>query len=225
MYALIRFVQSILFPPRCLSCAFLIPPEPNAAICAKCLSHIPIHGIRVAAPHAKYTLIAATSYASKEAQTLVKALKYEGISAAASAMALVIMAAARETLEQELLTRNGWVMVPIPLHKKREWKRGFNQSMLIAEALSHHDPLRPIPIVSALTRARHTDTQTEKPDYKTRRANVENCFEAASLNAISGKKILLIDDVATSGATLEEAARALKCAGAHHITALVFAKA
>lgn len=195
------------------------------ALCAECLRHIPLHGRAIPFPRADYTLIAATSYVSSEAQALVKALKYDSVRDAASTMALITAAAARDTLERELLTREEWVMAPIPLYPSRERKRGWNQSALFAEALRHHEFLRRVPIVHALFRTRHTDTQTEKLDHKARRANVENCFVVAAPDAVRGKNILLIDDVTTSGATLEEAAHALKRAGAHCITALVFAKA
>ena len=214
---------AFLFPLRCVACNAHLPE--GGTLCVDCLARIPLHGRSVQMPHASYTLIAATSYASPEAQMLVKALKYEGVADAASMLALVTAAAARNTLEQELLTREKWVMAPIPLHPKRERERGFNQGMRFAKALRYHEPLLHIPLVRVLSRIRYTDTQTEKPDYKARKANVAGCFEVAEPAEVRGKNVLLIDDVTTSGATLEEAARVLKRAGAHRITALVFAKA
>jgi ComF family protein len=233
-----RAMLSVLFPPLCVACGTHLAREGDT-LCAACLAHIPRLGWRccphcgartvseVPACHPKtpYTLIAATSYASPHAQALVKALKYGGITGAASALALITAAAACGTLEYELFRRNDWLMVPIPLHPKRERERGFNQSALFAEALRHYEPLRHIALADTLRRIRNTGTQTERPDYKARRTNVAGCFAVAEQEAIRDKNVLLIDDVTTSGATLEEAARVLKRAGARRVTALVFAKA
>lgn len=140
-------------------------------------------------------------------------------------MALLAAAAVYNTFEEIFLTRKDWIMVPVPLHAKRERERGFNQSALFSAALARHTPFRDIPIAPALWRMRHTETQTERPDYAARRENVKNCFAVPDPATVRGKKILLIDDVATSGATFDEATRVFKAAGAAHIAALVFAKA
>lgn len=220
-----RAMTGFLFPRRCVGCETELRGT-ERTICGECLARIPLLGMRIAEPKgACEAIIAATSYASPEAQALVKALKYDRVTDAANTLALITVAAARGALERTLLTREEWFLVPIPLHKKRERTRGFNQSALFAEALTHHEPLRHIALSHALERTRNTDTQTEKPDYDTRRANVKDCFSVTAPNAVRGKNVLLVDDVATSGATLAEAARSLKRAGIRHVTALVFAKA
>lgn len=235
----------VLFPSLCVSCG-LILDDRNGTICASCLARVPLfghrscpicgkrvpadrHGVSVGTSpchsEARHILIAATSYASPEAQALVKALKYDGIRRAAETMALLAAAAAYNTFEEIFLTRKDWIMVPVPLHAKRERKRGFNQSALFTAALARHEPFRGVPIAPALWRMRHTETQTERPNYAARQENVTNCFVVPDPATVRGKNILLIDDVATSGATLHEAARVFKAAGAARIAALVFAKA
>lgn len=233
-----RIALNALFPPLCVACGQHLA-HAHDIMCAACLARVPRYeallcsecGARTLStippchPEVPYTLVAVTSYASPEARALVKALKYEGIRGAADTLALITAAATHDIFAQECSVKNGWCVVPIPLHAKRERERGFNQSMLFAESLSHHRPFAGLPIVNALRRVRHTDTQTEKPDYKARAMNVSGCFEATHHAIVRGKNVLLMDDVTTSGATLNEAARTLKHAGAKRIIALVFAKA
>ncbi|MFH0806237.1 MAG: phosphoribosyltransferase family protein [Candidatus Brennerbacteria bacterium] len=213
-----------LFPSLCVACGDFLDAG-GETLCASCISRIPRFGLCLHNPKLPYTLIAATLYGSPEAQALIKALKYGGNKRAASTLALITAAATRDALEHEFLTNNDWRMAPIPLHPKRERERGFNQSVLFAEALQHHEPFRHVPLVSALQRVRQTETQTERPDYEARKKNVANCFEVSDIQSVRGNNILLVDDVTTSGATLAEATRVLKSSGARHITALVFAKA
>ncbi|MBI2278646.1 MAG: ComF family protein [Candidatus Brennerbacteria bacterium] len=241
----IRALLDILFPPLCVACGTHLADE-RETVCANCLARIPRFGWRLCPvcdaripdgqmetvgetpachPDARYTLIAVTSYATPETQALVKALKYEGMRRVALTLALLTVVATRDTLGRAPIAGAPWRIVPVPLHAKRERERGFNQSALFAEALQHHEPFRNATVIHALRRTRHTETQTEKPDYHARRANVAGCFEIADTGAIRGSNILLIDDVTTSGATLEEAARVLKSAGAKNIIALVFARA
>lgn len=116
----------------------------------------------------------------------------------------------------------GFTVVPIPLHPARERARGFNQSALIARILARrlHIPSDTV----SLVRVHATKPQSELEDMRERLLNVKGCFEAPP-RACEGKRILLVDDVATSGATLLDASRALKEAGARKIIALVVAKA
>lgn len=95
------------------------------------------------------------------------------------------------------------VVVPVPLHKKKQKKRGFNQSEYIARGIA--DVLgKPIDIKSVI-RSVYSSTQTRKSRYD-RWLNVEGIFRVTDLRALTGKHILLVDDVVTTGATLEACA-------------------
>jgi ComF family protein len=109
-------------------------------------------------------------------------------------------------------------IVPVPLHWLREWKRGFNQSDLLARGLSRRSE---IPVVKALKRSRSTKTQAGLSNHA-RRRNVTNAFRA---RPVEGKRILLIDDVMTTGATATACALALKRAGAARVAVLTVARA
>lgn len=109
------------------------------------------------------------------------------------------------------------VIVPVPLHSRRERERGFNQARELAKRASLN------PRDNLLQRITETAPQASLPDRRARRANVKGAFQADA--GVRGLSVLLVDDVMTSGATINEAARALKVAGAETVTALLFARA
>ncbi len=106
--------------------------------------------------------------------------------------------------------------VPVPLHRARKRARGFNQAAEIAGHLT-------IPASSALKRTRATVSQTDLP-AEARHANVRNAFALRRHIDIQGQVIVLIDDVRTTGATLEACARALLDGGAREVRALTAAR-
>jgi len=112
------------------------------------------------------------------------------------------------------------VIVPVPLHWRRRWQRGFNQSAVLAEALASH--LR-LPCQSRwLQRVRPTPCQSQQT-AAARRQNLRDVFQAARRSALHGGTVLLVDDVLTSGATASEAARVLRAAGASRVLVAVLA--
>lgn len=113
------------------------------------------------------------------------------------------------------------LIVPVPLHKRRLMKRGFNQSSEIARFLA---TALAVPMSNeALARIRNTAPQT-KLGHRERQTNIKGAFQGDS-DLVRGKRVLLTDDVYTTGATLKECARTLKNAGAKEITVLVLARA
>jgi len=114
------------------------------------------------------------------------------------------------------------VIIPVPLHWWGYCRRGFNQAIDLAKPLSKHFH---IPIMKRnLRRVRHTRRQVGLSRVE-RRANIKNAFEVSRPAKLAGKSILLIDDVITTGATLNECARVLKQAGVSRITILTLAQA
>jgi ComF family protein len=111
-------------------------------------------------------------------------------------------------------------IVPVPLHGSRRRSRGYNQSELLARELAH---LSGLPLErDVLRRVRNTRPQTEQPDAASRRLNVAGAFGPGK--APPSGSILLIDDVTTTGSTLEACARVLLANGAAHVYALTFAR-
>ncbi len=117
------------------------------------------------------------------------------------------------------------VIVPMPLHWRKRWGRGFNQAELLAHEIGRRTY---IPVRNALRRVRDTAPQAGLTSAK-RRKNVSGAFQAArrskNRTALEGRSVLLIDDVMTTGATAASCARALKRGGARHVTLLTLARA
>jgi ComF family protein len=145
------------------------------------------------------------------ARDLVRRFKYEGMSAAAGWMAERILA--RTELRGDVLT-------PVPMHPRRQRERGYNQAEALARALGRATGL---PVACSLRRTRHTDAQARLGAHE-RWTNVRGAFAAAAA-APAGARVVLVDDVCTTCATLEECAATLKDAGAAHVSAVVFARA
>jgi len=113
------------------------------------------------------------------------------------------------------------VIVPVPLHPARQRERGFNQASLLAKLLSAQTsiPCRPL-----LKRVRYTTTQTAL-DRSERMENLHNAFRLRKNTDVRGLRVLLIDDVLTTGSTLNECARVLKRAGATSVHSATAARA
>ena len=114
------------------------------------------------------------------------------------------------------------VIVPVPLHISRLRWRGFNQAQLLAGELGRRPPVPVDPF--AIERVRATVPQVEL-DTTARRRNVVRAFRVAKPSRVRDRRILLIDDVYTTGATADECSRALLRAGAAHVDVLVLARA
>ena len=113
------------------------------------------------------------------------------------------------------------VIVPVPLHPARQRERGFNQAALLAERLGHSTGL---PLYPALERIRYTTTQTVH-DRAERIENLRGAFRLRKNRDVRDLRVLLIDDVLTTGSTLSECARVLKAAGAVSVHAATAARA
>jgi ComF family protein len=111
-------------------------------------------------------------------------------------------------------------VVPVPLYWRKQWERGFNQAELLARCLAGH---RGIPVWNALRRKRSTETQAGLASAG-RRRNVAGAFVVRGNAHLAGKKLLLIDDVMTTGATASACAAALKRGGAGSVSLLTLAR-
>lgn len=214
-------VLDILFPPLCLGCRrYLADLEKPDLLCRKCLTNIDIYTFpfRVSSD---FTLHAAGSYENQALRAMIHYLKYERFLAAAKPLSEIMI----RHLELAGAGVPGAVVVPVPLHPKRLRTRGFNQSELIAAKIAERFGLKMD--MELLQRVRNTSPQMEIATHEERRKNVKESFAvpAGQADLIKGKTILLVDDVYTSGATIAEAAKTLRRAGAAKVIGAVLAKA
>lgn len=113
------------------------------------------------------------------------------------------------------------VLVPVPLHRNRLWSRGFNQAALIAGELARSCGLEHSPVV--LRRKKRTSALKGMSPLQ-RRREVAGAFEIVGKEAVSGRKIVLVDDVLTTGSTANACAKALLRAGARHVHLVCWAR-
>lgn len=187
-----------LQPPCCPRCAL---PTPSGEICGRCLSH---------PPH--YDFAAAVFSYAFPIDRLIHSFKYGRRLAVGSHFGKVL-AALTENPEADLI-------VPLPLHRSRLRERGFNQALELARPLSKawHTPVD----CRSCRRIHQTRAQAGLP-WPERETNVRGAFDCSA--DLSGKRVLLVDDVMTTGASLNELARIVKLHGAAEVTVRVLARA
>ncbi len=190
-----------IVPPLCPKCG---KPQSGGILCPGCVGwQAEIDGIR--SPFRFDGVIRQT----------IHQLKYRNLRALATPLARL--------LSDYLVTSPvpGEVLAPVPLHRKRLRERGYNQSGLLAKELGE---LVHLPVVNnCLVRQRHAPPQTRTSNVEERRNNVAGVFVCRD-DRLRNKQVLLIDDVSTSGTTLDACATALKVAGATSVWGLVLAR-
>ena len=232
----LRLASDFLLPPLCISCRE--PVHAHGGLCARCWADIDFIvkpccdrlGIPLAYPSGGrivsaaaladppvYDRARAVAQYNGSMRSLIHGLKYgdrhEGI----------------KLMSRWMVPAGGGVLgdtgisVPVPLARTRLWGRRFNQAALLAQAIAHQRGIACNPI--ALLRTRRTESQVGLSASQ-RRKNVAGAFMVPEREhkAVSGKNILLVDDVITTGATANACARTLKRAGAVHVDVLALAR-
>ena len=230
-----RLALDIALPTLCISCR---EPVHGEGVCAACWSKLsfiakpycPRLGIpfvydpgpellsmeAIANPPAYQRARAAVRY-DDVARTLVHALKYHDRTDLAPTMGRWMARAGREILAE------ADVLVPVPLHWRRGWSRRYNQSGALAQAIGGQSRVKVA--AEVLRRVRATEQQVGLSRAQ-RASNVQGAFKVAAdrMADIQGRRVVLVDDVLTSGATTDACARALLRAKAAQVDVLVFAR-
>jgi ComF family protein len=226
----------LVLPPRCPGCRTLVDGDGRyclacwqqlqfitAPMCARCgtpfahdLGPAAECGACLAEPPKFTTARSALVYGGPARATLL-AFKHGDREHLAKIMA-PHMARAAGTL---LAPQADSVIVPVPLHRWRLWRRGFNQAALLARALAKNSGAALA--IDALERAKATPMSMGL-GRKARAANVRGAFRVRRRDQVRGKRVILVDDVLTTGATAEACARVLRRAGAREVHVLTFAR-
>ena len=245
---------AVLFPSDCRICGLPLVRISRLPVCESCLEHVqPVEGRlcsvcgeRVLSPYAAGgpdgalvcpvcrrippPFAAAVAYGSYEGglRELIHLLKYGGVRPAANVLGRMLaeticrleFAATTQSVADHRI-----VVIPVPLYKTRRYQRGFNQAELIARAA-----LKLIPkpnrfrlADNVLERQRDTHSQIGLTSHQ-RRENMRGAFVVRRTREVSGKEVLLVDDVYTTGTTVSECARVLRRAGASRVCVATVAR-
>lgn len=209
-------ILDFLFPPKCSGCG-----KHGIYICELCLRKLP------KAELPKETWINAIfDYRNQHIRDLIWKLKYRGVKQIAEIFGILLYERILAEIAEESLFRGKveTILAPIPLTAKKLKSRGFNQSELMAKAIVNLDRenlffYKP----DLLLKTRETKSQMSIRNRSERLENIKNSFAVSNVKQARDKRIILIDDIATTGATLSEAKKVLLSSGARAVKAFVIA--
>jgi len=218
------FILHIFFPNRCMFCRK--PIEYNLTICPECAKDVPFTERTICLACEKkncvcknrfFTELICPFYYEMGADTAVKDLKFNDYRINARKLAIYM---ANSLIEKNLLKRID-IIIPIPLFRSDFNKRGYNQSELLADNLSKY---LKIPVEKdILFKCKKTKKQHDL-NYKQRQTNLRDAFDVKNQNKLDKKIVLLLDDVFTTGATMNNCANILLDAGASEVFCITATK-
>jgi ComF family protein len=218
-------ILNFIYPPLCVACSKELE---SGLVCETCISELDSWRLDICShcgwpiePHQSckncnrnlsLTRVRALGHYATPLKELIHHLKYSN----KRSLAKIIGAKMGVVLNSDPILKQAEYLIPIPLHPARKRERGYNQSELLAREISQFSGM---PMIDCLKRKRNTKSQTSlSPDD--RQKNVLDAFVARPNYNLQDKRVILIDDVSTSGATLDAAARALVKAGAKEVYGL-----
>jgi ComF family protein len=196
----------LVLSPLCPVCGIPFEGKGSDHICGSCITHPP----HFDAAHANFLY-------EGPIRELIHSFKYNRNTHLRYPLALLTL----EGLHPTVSTHAPHLIAPVPLHRSRLRQRGFNQAVLIGSELSRQLSLQMLPDV--LVRTRRTEPQIDLTAAE-RRLNVKGAFSVKRADTVTGKRILLLDDVMTTGSTMDECAKELKKAGADSVIAVTVAR-
>ena len=202
-----QYLADLLYPRKCLLCEKLLGKD-ETDLCHRCRTEAEsFSGTKKEIPFvAGWTAL--WYYEGTVRDSLLRYKFSNHRSYAETYGRFLAMKLSEEGLSFDLLT---WV----PVSRRRKWKRGYDQDYLIAAALGKELGIRPIAV---LRKIRNNRPQSGMQSASARRANVLGVYRPVHPEMLTGKRILLIDDIITTGATVSECARVLLTAGAAEVT-------
>ncbi|PJE51609.1 MAG: hypothetical protein COV29_00410 [Candidatus Yanofskybacteria bacterium CG10_big_fil_rev_8_21_14_0_10_36_16] len=235
------WVLDMLFPQHCVGCEDLVRNKDFRYFCKECLKKIKTKddfvcvfcdtkstdGSTCPFCSKKYhldQLLPATSY-ENIIRKAIKEMKYRYIKDIITDLSgLFLEFLNKQARKGKLDFNNNEVVVPVPMQTRRENNRGFNQAELLAQIVGHNFGLKVSPMVLKRRFSFFSKHQADIKIKKERLENAENVYECTTPPFVAGRTVWLVDDVSTTGATLNDCARALKEAGAKKVVGIVLAK-
>ena len=204
---LLNLILDLIFPPKCILCGKLLE-KGEQDLCRDCCTGSPEYPNRKEKLQFLDSFTAVWYYEDNVRNSLLR-YKFHDVQCYAASYGRLLARKLRQTHPEgfDCLT---WV----PVSSLRKLRRGYDQVELLAEAVGKELGMQPVPL---LKKVRHNPPQSGISDGARRRANVQGAYRERNRDAISGKRILLLDDILTTGATAGECARILLTAGAKEV--------
>lgn len=216
---MIKWLLNLIFPPKCIFCANILDINTEIYICGDCYKKIPFVEETNASFNKGFNyyddMICVCKY-SGIIKDALRRFKFSNKPAYAKTFSLLLLQKLKEMTNGHVFD----IIISVPLHKQKELARGYNQSYLISKEISRG--LGICEQSAVLKRIRNTDSQS-RLEKNMRLTNVKDAFMVNNAAAVTGKTILIIDDILTTGSTLNECCRVLKQAGAVKAIAAVIA--
>lgn len=210
----VAWLWDLLFPPKCAFCGRVLE-ESGTGICPGCRDALPVtgDGYRRKADFLQ-TVVAPLYYEGAVRRSLLR-YKFQGVSSLAEAYGPLV-AGKVAGFPDLAFDRITWV----PLSRRRERRRGYDQARLLAEVVARSLEREAEPL---LEKVRDVPPQSGAGSPEKRRANISGCYRVRRPDRVAGARILLVDDIVTTGATMSECARALMLAGAEAVVGAALA--
>ena len=212
-----NWILDLIFPRKCTFCAEIME-HPGDLMCPDCQRTLPwLLGAR-AEKQVEFveTCVSALRYHERVKQS-VHRFKFRGRRWYAQTYGVLTAQSV-----QDHLSGTYDVISWVPVSKKRKRERGYDQSFLLASEMGKHLGQEPVEL---LQKVRHNPAQSGLTGAAQRRANVMDAYQAPWPERLAGKRVLLVDDVVTTGETLSECARTLRMAGAESVVCVTLAQA
>lgn len=237
---IVSFILDTIFPIVCLGCGLFSTTNKKKYLCKSCLRLIPIKkdleciGCRIKSPLGKTCaecrnwsldhLFVVSDYKNKVLEKTIKALKYRFVVDLTESIYHLVKRYIYFLVKEKHfnIIANDPVIIPVPLHYRRFNWRGFNQAEVIAKIIADITNLKTEN--TTLIRSSVSRPQAEVSTKSERLENMANQFSVYTNKEIEGKTLLLVDDICTTGATLNECAKILKETGAKKVIGFVIAR-
>lgn len=212
---ILDYIAHLLYPWKCVFCGSVLK---DTDICRECEEKLPYtKGDSVSQKFPFVDKCVSPLYYKDNVRGSVHRYKFAGCSAYSNRYAAIMAECIENNLDCSSIDVVSW----IPLSKKRLRYRGYDQARLIAEKISE---ITDLPCRQLIDKIKDNSAQSLSRDAKQRRENVANVYAVHKGENISGLRVLMVDDVVTTGSTISEAARILKKAGAKTVYAATLAR-
>lgn len=236
-----KWLLDIVFPIRCIGCGIFPPSQKKTYLCQGCIRQIPINNSGECIGCKQKSLLGKTCRICKKSNWLdqlliasdykndlvvkaIKTFKYRFIQEMAEPLSIILKKYITRLNKDNKFSilSDSPIIIPIPLHSLRLNWRGFNQADLIAKLFAQS--IQTNTHTDIITRIKKSKPQADIKQKDDRLKNLKYKFRVTGSSKIKNKTVILIDDICTTGATLNECARILKEAGAQKVVGLVVAR-